>query len=87
MSPVGAGAAVDHHRHQVVHPVGVDGVVRGVEQPELQGEDNTVGDLDVSVVLLHIFKPLEMQRQNCGQLLHSHSLVGLLNVIRLHPLS
>ena len=41
----------------------------------------------MSVVLLHIFKPLEMQRQNCGQLLHSHSLVGLLNVIRLHPLS
>ena len=45
MSPVGAGAAVDHHRHQVVHPVGVDGVVRGVEQPELQGEDHSVGDL------------------------------------------
>ena len=42
MSPVGAGAAVDDHRHQVVHPVGVHGIVRGVKQAELQGEDHPV---------------------------------------------
>ena len=44
-SPVGAGAAVDDHSHQVVHPVGVHGVVRGVEQTELEGEHDPMGDL------------------------------------------
>ena len=36
---------MDDHGHQVVHPVRVDGVIRGVEQAELQGEDHSVGDL------------------------------------------
>ena len=34
--------------------------------------------LDVPVVLLHIFEPLEVEGQDGGQPLHTHALVGLL---------
>ena len=71
---------MDDHRHQVVHPVRVDGVVRGVEEAELQREDHSVGDLDVSVVLLHVLESLEVEGQDGGELLDSHPLVSLLHI-------
>lgn len=32
-------------RDQIIHPIRVDGVVGSVEQPQLQGENNSVGNL------------------------------------------
>ena len=43
--PVWPRSTVDDDSYQVIHPVGVDSVVGGVEQAQLQREDNTVGDL------------------------------------------
>lgn len=35
-------------------------------------------DFNMAIVLLHVFKSLQMQSQDHGQFLHSHSLLGLL---------
>ncbi len=75
VSAVGSRPAVDDHGHQVVHPVGVDGVVGGVEEPELEREDHPVGDLDVPVDLVHVLEPLQVEGQDGGQPLHAHPLL------------
>lgn len=51
-------AAVNHHRDQVVHAVQVHRIAGGVEEPEFQGEDHSVGQLGVPVQLLHVLEPL-----------------------------
>lgn len=66
-------ATVNHHGHQVVHPVGVGGIPRGVEEPQLQGEHHPVAQLGVAVQLVHVLEPLQVQSQDHGQLLHPHS--------------
>ena len=45
VASVWSGTTMDHNGDQVVHSVRVDRVIGGVEQPELQGENNSVGDL------------------------------------------
>jgi len=65
-------AAVHHDGHQVVHAVGVGGVPRGVEEPQLQGEHHAVRQLGVAVQLVHVLEALQVQRQDHGQLLHPH---------------
>lgn len=72
VATIWATAAVHHHGHQVVHAIGVGGVARGVEESQLQGEDHAVGQLGVAVQLVHVLKPLQVQSQNHGQLLHPH---------------
>lgn len=71
-SPPASPAAVHHHGHQVVHAVQVHGVAGRVEEPELQREDHPVRQLGVSVQLLHVLEPLQVQGQDHGQLFHSH---------------
>lgn len=66
-------ATVNHHGHQVVHPVRVGGIPRGVEEPQLQWEHHPVGQLGVTVQLVHVLEPLQVQSQDHGQLLHPHS--------------
>ena len=65
-------AAVHHNSHQVVHAVQVDGVSGRVEEAQLQRENDAVGQLGVAVQLLHVLKPLQVQRQDHGQPLHTH---------------
>ena len=65
-------AAVHHNSHQVVHAVQVDGVSGRVEEAQLQRENDAVGQLGVAVQLVHVLEPLEVQRQDHGQLLHPH---------------
>ncbi len=73
MAPVRTGAAVDDDGDQVVHPVGVDRVVGGVEEAELEGKDDAVGDLDEAVHLLHVLEALQVEREDRGEALHSHA--------------
>lgn len=61
-----------HHSNQVVQPLGIGGVSGGVEETELQGEDNAIRQLGVSLQLLHVLKALQVQSQNHRQLLHTH---------------
>lgn len=61
-----------HHGHQVIEPLRVGGVPRGVEEAELQREDDTIGQLGVALQLLHVFKALQVQSQDHRQLLYTH---------------
>ena len=45
MASVRSRTTMDDNGDQVVHSVRIEGVVRGVEQPELQGENHSVRDL------------------------------------------
>lgn len=65
-------ATVDDHSHQVVHAVWVGGVSRRVEQSELQGENDSVGQLGVAVELVHVLEALQVEGQDHGELLHPH---------------
>lgn len=60
------------HSHQVVHAVRVGGVPGGVEEAQLEGEDDAVGQFGVTVQLVHVLKALQVERQDHRQLLHSH---------------
>lgn len=44
--------------HQVVQTIRVGCVPRCVEEAELQGEDNAIGQFGVAVQLVHVFKAL-----------------------------
>ena len=61
-----------HYSNQVVEALGVGGVAGRVEEAELEGEDDAVGQLGVALKLLHVLKALEVQGQDHGQLLHTH---------------
>ena len=61
-----------HHGHQVIEPLGIGGVPGRVEETELQGEDNAIGQLGVALQLLHVLKTLQVQSQNHRQLLDTH---------------
>ena len=74
-------AAVHHHGHQVVHAVQVDGVSGRVEEAQLQREDDAVGQLGVALQLLHVLEPLQVQRQDHGQPLHTHPGAARWNVM------
>ena len=65
-------ATVDDHSDQVIHAVEVGSVSRGVEEAELQREDDAIRQLGVSVQLLHVLKPLQVQGQDHRQLLNPH---------------
>lgn len=61
-----------HHGDQVVKPLRIGGVPGGVEEAELQGEDDAIGQLGVSLQLLHVLKALEVQSQDHWQFLYTH---------------
>jgi hypothetical protein len=63
---------VYHNGVQLVQPVRVGHIVARVEQPELHGEYDSVGQLDESTERLLVFESLQMERQNVGQLLDLH---------------
>ena len=49
-----------------------------IEQFELPGKHNAVGQLRKAVLLLCIFEPLQVEGQDLRQLLHAQPLSGLL---------
>lgn len=49
-----------------------------VEQLEFPGENDTVRELGVTVILFHVLEPLEVERKDLWETLHSQSLCGLL---------
>lgn len=53
-----------HHGNQVVEPLWIGGVSGGVEEAELQWEDDTIGQLGVTLQLLHVLKALQVQSQD-----------------------
>lgn len=61
-----------HHGDQVIEPLRIGGVPGGVEETELQREDNAIGQLGVALQLLHVLKALQVQSQNHWQLLYTH---------------
>lgn len=65
-------STVYNDSHQVVHAVGVGGVPGRVEEAELQGEDNTIGQFGVAVQLVHVFKALQVEGEDHRELLHPH---------------
>jgi len=78
MASIWSGTAMDDHRGQVVQSVWIHCIIRGVEESQFQGKDDSVRDLDVPVELLHVLEALKMQGQDHGKLLHTHTLLGLL---------
>lgn len=50
--------------HQVVHAVGVGGIPRCVEEAELQGEDDAIGQFGVAVQLVHVLKALQVEGED-----------------------
>lgn len=65
-------ATVHDNSHEVVHAIWVCGVPRRVEEAELQGEDDTVGQFGVAVELVHVFKALQVEGEDHGELLYPH---------------
>ncbi len=61
-----------HHGDQVVEPLRIGGVPGGVEEAELQGEDDAIGQLGVALQLLHVLKALQVQSQDHWQFLDTH---------------
>lgn len=53
-------STVNNYSHQVVHAIQIDGVAGGVEEPQLQGKHDPVGQLRVPVQLLHVLESLEV---------------------------
>lgn len=49
---------VHYHSHKVIETVRVGGVTGGIEEPQLQREDHTVGQFGVAMQLVHILKTL-----------------------------
>lgn len=49
---------VHHHSHKVIETVGVCGITGGIEEPQLQREDYTVGQFGIAMQLVHILKAL-----------------------------
>ena len=70
--PANLPPTMHHYSNQVVEALGVGGVAGRVEEAELEGEDDAVGQLGVALKLLHVLKALEVQGQDHGQLLHTH---------------
>ena len=73
-----------HHGDQVVEPLGIGGVPGGVEEAELQGEDDAIGQLGVALQLLHVLKALQVQSQDHRQLLHTHPATNVTESERLN---
>lgn len=65
-------STVYNDSHQVVHAVGVGGVPGRVEEAELQGEDDAIGQFGVAVQLVHVFKALQVEGEDHRELLHPH---------------
>lgn len=49
---------VHNHSHKVIETVRVGSVTRGIEEPQLQREDHTIGQFGVAMQLVHILKTL-----------------------------
>lgn len=49
---------VHYNSHKVIETVGVGGVTGGIEEPQLQREDHTIGQFGVAMQLVHILKAL-----------------------------
>jgi hypothetical protein len=58
---------------QLVQSIRIAHAVRRVEESEFEGEDDAVGELDVSLKTLLVLEALEMQCQDVGQLFDLHS--------------
>ena len=69
---------MDDDGNEVVEPVGVEGVVGGVEESQFEGEDDAVAEFRVAVELLHVFEALQVQGQDRREFFHAHPLLGLL---------
>lgn len=67
-----APPTVHHHCDQIIQPLRVGGVPGGVEEAELQGEDDAIGQFGVALQLLHVLKALQVQSQDHRQLLYTH---------------
>lgn len=78
MATIRARAAVYDDCGQIVEPIRIDSVVRGVEQPQLKRKDHPMRHLDMPIELLHVLEALQVQGQYHGQLLDAHSLLRLL---------
>lgn len=78
VSTVGSAPAVYHHSDQIVKPIGVNGVIRSIEEPQFERKDDAVRDLDVPVVLFHVLEAFQVQSEDHGQLLDPHPLLRLL---------
>jgi hypothetical protein len=72
MEETDARSDMNDDREQIVQPVRVLGIVARVEQPKLEREDDTVGELDVTADVLLVLEPLEMESEDVGEGLDLH---------------
>jgi len=63
---------------EFVQSVRVDSIVDGVEQAQLEGERDAVGELDVFLEFLLVLEPLEVEREDVRTVLDLHALFGFL---------
>ena len=67
---------MDNDGDEVVEAVEVWGVGgAGVEEAQLEGKHDSVGELGVLVEHVAVFEPLQVQRQYLRKLLDAHSVV------------
>jgi hypothetical protein len=57
--------------------IGLSGI-DGIEEAELGGEGDAVGELGEALEVLLILEPLEVEGEDAGELLETHALLGLL---------
>lgn len=71
---------MDDDAKEIVKPVGVVGVVDGVEEAELERECNAVGKLNIPPDILLVLEPLEMECEHVRETLNLHAFLGFLEV-------
>lgn len=69
---------MDHNCKEFVQPVGVDSIIDGVEQAQLKGKRDAVGEFDVLLQVLLVLEPLEVERKDVRAVLDLHALFGFL---------
>ena len=69
---------MDHNRKEFVQPIGVDGIIDGVEEAQLKGKRDAVGEFDVLLQVLLVLEPLEVERKDIWTVLDLHALFGFL---------
>lgn len=64
---------MDDNRKQIIQPVRVLRIVARVEQPELEGEDDSVRELDVAANVFLVLETFEMEGEDVGEGLNLES--------------
>jgi hypothetical protein len=69
---------MNHNRKELIEPIRVDSIIDGVEQAQLKGKRDAVGELDILLQILLVLEPLEVERKDVRTVLDLHALFSFL---------